>query len=83
MTERWFIEEREQTDAWNALCCEILPPSRHKGRGIGPQADGASSGRAGGYHTYLKRAKRRHERRRANKAPECLPTYRRYCGWET
>lgn len=35
------------------------------------------------YHRYIKRLKNRIERRRAKENPECLPTYRRYTGWET
>jgi len=31
---------------------------------------------------YVKKAKLRSERRRANRDPETPPTYRRYSGWE-
>ena len=49
------------------------------------QADGRSkrSLRRGDYHRHLKKAKIRHERRRANQDPECAPLYGRYAGWET
>ncbi len=43
------------------------------------QADG-SGGRA--YHSFLKKHKRRHERRRAKRNPECLATYGKYRGYE-
>jgi hypothetical protein len=46
------------------------------------QADGRSR-RKGDYHAFLKRRKNRLERRKANKTPDCQPTYRRYAGWET
>jgi len=41
-----------------------------------------ADGRSGPYHRYLKRAKARLERRRANRNPECLPGYRKHSGWE-
>lgn len=44
------------------------------------QADGYS-GRS--YHRYLKLTKRRMERRRAKRDPECMPGYGKYRGYET
>lgn len=35
------------------------------------------------YHRYLKIAKVRLERRRAKRNPQCLPTYRKYDGYES
>lgn len=46
------------------------------------QADGLSK-RGKGYHQFLKKRKRRLERRRANVDPETQPAYRKYKGWET
>jgi hypothetical protein len=46
------------------------------------QADGKSK-KAGDYHSFLKRQKRRLERRRAKVNPDAPATYRRYKGWET
>lgn len=43
------------------------------------QADGSSKSK---YHGFLKRAKRRLERRRARHNPECIPGYGRYTGYE-
>lgn len=31
---------------------------------------------------WVKSMKHRVERRRANVEPECMPCYRKYCGWE-
>ena len=52
--------------------------------GIGKveQADGGGH-RAGSCHSYLKKIKRRIERRRAKKDPECTPGYGKYRGYET
>ena len=44
------------------------------------QADGASGGH---YHRFIKKHKLRIERRRAKRNPECIPTYRKYSGYET
>lgn len=44
------------------------------------QADG--SGKSG-YHKFLKKHKRRIERRRAKRDPECPPGYGKYSGYET
>ncbi len=49
---------------------------------LGMQADGRSK-RAGQFHQFVKKAKLRKERRRANKDPETPPTYGKYRGWET
>lgn len=46
------------------------------------QADGKSK-RRGGYHQYLKKRKRKLERRKARANVEAQPTYGRYTGWET
>jgi hypothetical protein len=46
------------------------------------QADGKSK-RGDGYHQFLKRQKRRLERRRAKQDPEAQPTYGKYAGYET
>lgn len=46
------------------------------------QADGRSR-RAGSSHGALKVAKRRAERRKANRNPESIPSYGRYRGYET
>jgi hypothetical protein len=46
----------------------------------GEQADGASGGN---YHRFLKKQKLRNERHRAKRNPECVPTYRKYRGYET
>lgn len=46
------------------------------------QADGKSK-RGDGYHQFIKRRKRRMERHRANRKPDCQPTYGKYGGWET
>lgn len=43
------------------------------------QADGYS-GRS--YHRFLKIRKRRLERHKAKRNPECLPTYGKYSGYE-
>jgi len=43
------------------------------------QADGYSGG---AYHRFLKRQKRRLERHKAKRKPDCLPTYGRYRGYE-
>jgi hypothetical protein len=45
------------------------------------QADGESKGH--GYHGFLKKRKRRIERRKAKKNPEEPPTYGKYNGYET
>lgn len=42
------------------------------------QADGSSSK----YHTFLKVRKRRCERRKAKRNPECVSTYGKYRGYE-
>lgn len=34
------------------------------------------------YHRELKRVKRRYERRRARRQPDCAPAYNRYRGYE-
>ncbi len=39
-------------------------------------------GRAGGYRQYTKTRNARLNRRRANRDPEVIPTYRKYKGWE-
>lgn len=46
----------------------------------GMQADGQGGGK---YHRFLKKSKLRRERRRAKQNPECIATYRKYCGYET
>lgn len=46
---------------------------------FGEKADGPSGGR---YHRWLKVYKRRRERQRARRNPECVPAYGRYYGWE-
>jgi hypothetical protein len=46
------------------------------------QADGRSK-RGNGYHQWLKRRKRRDERRKAKLRPDAPPTYGKYKGWET
>ncbi len=51
-------------------------------RGLGEQADGRSK-RPKGYHQWLKRQKHRLERHRANRNPECVPSYGKYRGYET
>lgn len=43
------------------------------------QADGFSGSN---YHRFLKRKKRRVERRKAKLNPECLSTYKRFNGYE-
>lgn len=43
-------------------------------------ADGASGGK---FHRFIKKLKRRVERRKAKRDPECTPTYGRYDGYET
>lgn len=48
--------------------------------GMVEQADGSSGGK---YHKFLKVQKRRIERRRAKKNPECVPAYKKYSGYET
>lgn len=45
------------------------------------QADGKGWGARG--RAYLKKRKRRLERRRANADPECQPAYTKYKGWLT
>lgn len=49
---------------------------------LGEQADGKSR-RAGGGHQFIKRKKRRAERRKARVNPEAAPGYKRYAGYET
>jgi len=44
------------------------------------QADGYCHGK---YHRHLKVSKRRIERRRAKRNPECQPGYGRYNGYES
>jgi len=46
------------------------------------QADGHSK-HGGAYHQFIKRRKRRNERRRAKQDPECLPAYNRFRRYET
>lgn len=46
----------------------------------GEQADGASGGN---WHRFLKVKKRRLERHKAKRYPECVPTYGKYRGYET
>jgi hypothetical protein len=46
------------------------------------QADGKSKRRSG-YHQFLKRKKRRAERKKAKANPDCQPAYGRYDGYET
>lgn len=46
------------------------------------QADGWNRGRKSGYHQWLKKHKRRQERRRAKKDPQCVPAYKKYNGYE-
>ncbi len=43
------------------------------------QADGYSGRR---WHSFLKQQKRRLERHKAKRNPECLPTYGKYRGYE-
>jgi hypothetical protein len=43
-------------------------------------ADGQSGGKG---HQRIKKQKRRVERRKAKRDPECTPTYGRYDGYET
>jgi hypothetical protein len=49
-------------------------------------ADGSSKTgaayRKSNYHKFLKKAKNRHERRKAKRKPDCLPTYGKYSGYE-
>jgi hypothetical protein len=42
------------------------------------QADGSG----GKWHAFLKRMKRRYERRKAKRNPECLASYGKYRGYE-
>ena len=42
------------------------------------QADGDG----GKYHKFLKKQKLRVERRKAKQDPECIPSYRKYKGYE-
>lgn len=44
------------------------------------QADGQGGTRN---HSFLKIQKRRVERRKAKNNPECIPTYKKYWGYET
>jgi hypothetical protein len=46
------------------------------------QADGKGR-RAGDWHSFIKRQKRREERRKAKRDLDYRPIYNRYCGWET
>jgi hypothetical protein len=46
------------------------------------QADGKGK-RSDSYHQFIKRKKRRLERRKANRDPETPPTYGKYSGYET
>jgi hypothetical protein len=46
------------------------------------QADGKSK-RSGDYHSFIKKRKRRIERRKAKIDPESAPTYNRLKGFET
>lgn len=52
--------------------------------GMVEQADGKFSWlqRRSRYHSWLKKAKNRVERRKAKRNPECQHGYRRYNGWE-
>ena len=43
------------------------------------KADGYSGD---SYHRFIKKQKRRSERRRAKQNPECAPSYGKYKGWE-
>ena len=43
------------------------------------QADGYSGGK---WHAFLKRMKRRYERRKAKRNPECPASYGKYNGYE-
>ncbi len=43
------------------------------------QADGYSGGK---WHAFLKRQKRRFERHKAKRCPECISTYNKYKGYE-
>jgi len=45
------------------------------------QADSKTS-RARSYKSWLKKAKRRHERRRAKRKPDCNPAYGKYRGYQ-
>ena len=49
---------------------------------LGEQADGKSR-RACGGHQFIKRKKRRAERRKARVNPEAAPTFGKYRGYET
>lgn len=43
------------------------------------QADGSS----GRHHTFLKKYKRRKERHKAKRNPECIASYKRFSGYES
>jgi hypothetical protein len=47
------------------------------------QADGRGSKRRSSLHSFLKKHKRKIERRRAKENPECSPGYGKYKGYET
>ncbi len=53
--------------------------SGRAGKASCEQADGYSGGN---WHAFLKRSKRRKERRKAKVNPECVPTYGKYKGYE-
>jgi hypothetical protein len=45
-----------------------------------PKKDG--SHKRSRYRDFLKKSKKREERRKAKLDPECQPTYKKYEGWE-
>jgi hypothetical protein len=45
-----------------------------------PKKDG--SHKRSRYRDFLKKSKKREERRKAKLDPECQPTYKKYHGWE-
>ncbi len=50
-----------------------------EGKASVEQADGYSGGN---WHKFLKRKKRRKERHKAKRNPECLASYNKYKGYE-
>jgi hypothetical protein len=54
--------------------------SRCRGKAKWEQADGRSGGK---WHAFIKRQKRRFERHKAKRWPECPPGYGKYEGYET
>jgi hypothetical protein len=81
MPQEWYEDEQEECPFGGDDVEPEKPAYAFRGGASVEQADGRSK-HAGGGHQFRKIQKRRRERRRAKRNPECFPGYGRYSGWE-